>query len=379
VTFARYKRKMAGLRDKSECITTDSDGNFRIDYSSTKNENNSIKSPSFFSEGHNWVIRYFPKGSNKEENSAYISLYLVLRSNANFLCTIFSFSLLHNNGTWSSTLLPLNSAWRRSSCIFRKVDCFHGFHAFIERSVLETQYVRDGFFLLSCKIKVMNEAWEKPPRSYKVGLPAFRFLHDDFNEILAKKEMTDVSFEVDGEIFMAHRLVLATRSPVFKAELFGSMAEANMKCIKINDMSALVFKVLLHFMYTDSLPPVADLFDGESGEQNTDLYILAQHLLVAADRYRLEGLKEICEEKLCMGLSLETVVTSLSLANQLNCHCLKDICLEFVTKQENFRQLAITDAYVQLMQSCPSLLAELRSRVNHNSSIDATPKRRRTE
>lgn len=371
---------MTESSDTFDYITTDSDGNFRIDYSSTKTMSNGcVKSPSFFSEGHNWIIRYYPKGSHKEENGAYISIYLNLQSKADLLCTNFSFRLLHNNGTWSSTLLPLDSAWRRSSCIFRAINCFQGFPAFIERSVLETQYVRDGFFVLSCNIKVMNEAWEKPPLSYKVGLPAFRFLHDDFNELLAKKEMTDVSFEVDGEIFVAHRLVLAARSPVFKAELFGSMAEANMKCIKINDMSALVFKVLLHFMYTDSLPKVAELFDGESGEQNTDLYVLAQHLLVAADRYRLEGLKEICEEKLCMGLSLETVVTSLSLANQLNCHRLKDICLEFVTRPENFLQFAITDPYVQLMQSCPSLLAELRSRINRTCSLGATQKRHRTE
>ncbi|KAJ1700469.1 hypothetical protein LUZ63_000248 [Rhynchospora breviuscula] len=362
-------------------ITLMLDGSFKIDYKATKfkSTGKAIKSPTFYSEGHKWIIHYFPNGSHQDDNGAYISLYLVLKSHAHLLCTNFFFRLLHNNGTWSSTLLPVDSAWRRSTCIFRKVDCFQGFRAFMERSVLEQQYVTDGSFILSCNIKVMNEAWEKPPLSYRVGLPAFRFLHDDFNELLARKEMTDVSFEVDGEIFMAHRLVLAARSPVFKAELFGSMAEASMKCIKINDMSALVFKVLLHFMYTDSLPKIAELFDGDSGEQNTDLYILAQHLLVAADRYRLEGLKEICEEKLCMGLTLETVVTSLSLANQLNCNRLKDICLDFVTKPVNFMQLAITDAYVQLMQSCPLLLEELRKRVNRNSTLCVTPKRHRIE
>ena len=36
----------------------------------------------------------------------------------------------------------------------------------------------------------------------------------------------DVTFEVDGgELFAAHRCVLAARSSVFKAELFGSMVE----------------------------------------------------------------------------------------------------------------------------------------------------------
>ncbi|XP_078177417.1 BTB/POZ and MATH domain-containing protein 1-like [Carex rostrata] len=377
------KRNSGEVRNSFDYITSDSDGILKIDYSSTKDKEvcTFVRSPTFISDGHTWVIRYHPKGSNIEDNGAYISLNLELHSNGNFLCTNFSFQLLHNNGTWSSTLLPVDSVLRRSTFIFRGTNSYHGFRAFIERSVLEEQYVRDGFFFISCDIKVMNEAWEKPPLSHKVGFPAFRFLHDDFNELLAKKEMTDVSFEVDGEIFLGHRLVLAARSPVFKAELFGSMAEANMKCIQINDMSALVFKVLLHFMYTDSLPKVAELFDGESGKKITDLYSLAQHLLMAADRYQLEGLKEICEEKLCMGLTIETVVSSLSLANQLNCHRLKDTCIEFVTMPENFVKLASTDPYVLLMQSSPSLLAELRSHFNNtsSSSSDVTLKRRRLD
>lgn len=60
---------------------------------------------------------------------------------------------------------------------------------------------------------------------------------------------TDVTFEVDGETFPAHKLVLAARSPVFRAQLFGPMKDKNMQCITIEDMEAPVFKVCSLFIY----------------------------------------------------------------------------------------------------------------------------------
>jgi speckle-type POZ protein len=46
-----------------------------------------------------------------------------------------------------------------------------------------------------------------------------------------------------------------------------------------------VFRSLLHFIYTDSLPEIDD----------RDRTAMAQHLLVAADQYGMERLKLICE------------------------------------------------------------------------------------
>jgi speckle-type POZ protein len=46
----------------------------------------------------------------------------------------------------------------------------------------------------------------------------------DLGALLDSTDGTDVSFVVAGETFDAHGAVLAARSPVFKAELLGSMA-----------------------------------------------------------------------------------------------------------------------------------------------------------
>lgn len=78
------------------------------------------------------------------------------------------------------------------------------------------------------------------------------------NLLLAGEE-TDVEFNVEGESFAAHRNVLAARSPVFRAQLYGLVGTDNRSCITVEDIEPGIFKALLHFIYTDSLPDIQDI------------------------------------------------------------------------------------------------------------------------
>ena len=71
---------------------------------------------------------------------------------------------------------------------------------------------------------------------------------EHFGKLLDSGKGTDVNFEVEGEIFAAHKLILAARSPVFKAQLFGPMRNQNTQCIKVDDIVASVFKVSSVFL-----------------------------------------------------------------------------------------------------------------------------------
>jgi speckle-type POZ protein len=132
------------------------------------------------------------------------------------------------------------------------------------------------------------------------------FHHDDtvssiqqnISDLLLSKDGTDVTFKVGEETFVAHRCVLAARSAVFKAELFGRMKEGAIgSVIEVEDMEASVFRALLDFVYTDSLPKIEIATVEEGKEAQEALWL--QHLLAAADRYDLQRLKALCEEKLC--------------------------------------------------------------------------------
>ncbi|KAF8685273.1 hypothetical protein HU200_044066 [Digitaria exilis] len=175
-------------------------------------------------------------------------------------------------------------------------------------------------------------------------------LHSDLFRLLTTAKGGDVVFEVGGELFTAHRNVLAARSSVFDGEFFGPMKEKTGAHIRIDDMEPKVFRLLLRFVYTDTLPPM------DAGEERT---VMAQHLLVAADRYDLKRLKLICEDKLCDGIDIGTVATTMALAEQHSCPGLREACIDFISSPGNLKKIIATDGYQHLKATCPTFLEEM--------------------
>lgn len=93
-------------------------------------------------------------------------------------------------------------------------------------------------------------------------------------------------------------------------------------------------QALLHFMYWDCLPDMQELTGLNTTWAST---LMSQHLLAAADRYGLERLRVLCEANLCEGVAINTVATTLALAEQHHCFQLKAVCLKFVALPENLR------------------------------------------
>lgn len=73
--------------------------------------------------------------------------------------------------------------------------------------------------------------------------------------------------------------------------------------------------------------------------------LMAQHLLAAADRYGLDRLRLMCEASLCEDVAINTVATTLALAEQHHCFQLKAVCLKFIARPENLRGLLIELLY----------------------------------
>ncbi|THG19092.1 hypothetical protein TEA_027658 [Camellia sinensis var. sinensis] len=132
--------------------------------------------------------------------------------------------------------------------LFKNASIFHfsflwqvGYKRFYKRTALETSdYLKDDCLLIQCTVGVIKSQTEGP-KIYTISLPASD-IGQHFGWLLESGEGTDVNFEVDGETFAAHKLVLAARSPVFKAQLFGPLKDRNTECIKVEEMEAPVFK-----------------------------------------------------------------------------------------------------------------------------------------
>ncbi|CAN6338373.1 unnamed protein product [Urochloa humidicola] len=193
-------------------------------------------------------------------------------------------------------------------------------------------------------------------RDLKATRPPTSDLHQNLEQLLQSQAGADVMFTVSGESFAAHKNVLAARSPIFRAEFFGEMAEKASKCVEIMDMDPQAFKNMLHFIYTDMVP-----HHFYNQQEMVDRTAMAQHLLVAADRYGLDRLKLMSEHKLSLSIGIETVASTLALAAQFNCSHLKAKCIEFISggSSKHLEDILATDGYRHLEESSPSVLTEL--------------------
>lgn len=173
-------------------------------------------------------------------------------------------------------------------------------------------------------------------------------LGDDLVDLFLTGKGSDVQLLADEETFDVHRIILETRSPVFRALLNNSFKEGTERSIQIKEIKAPVLRALLHFTYSDSLPD--DL------ETSMDCSF-AQHLLEAADRFEMNRLRKICEQRLCLTIDIESAATTLTLAEQNRASDLKKVCLDFVGR--NLQKILFTDGYQHMLKSCPQLQADI--------------------
>ncbi|CAN6310259.1 unnamed protein product [Urochloa humidicola] len=310
-----------------------------------------IKSAPFCVGGHTWRISYYPNGLSSAW-SDYISLFLKLDDDnvpAEGVRARHTFSLLDRDGN------PVPYFTNAGKRIFTD----WGTSAFIRRTDLEkSDHLRGDSFTVICDVTVMKEI---QTRTVDVGTAApvvalapapMSELQRDMGGILDTGEAADVAFEVDGRTLIAHRCVLAARSPVFRTELTAAAAAAGVRIV-IEDMEAEDFEALLRYMYTDTLPP--EMMERKGGEAAAML----PDLVAAANRYGMERLRVLCEERLREFVDVRSVAAMLAFAGEHRCHELKEACLRFLGEPENLRGFVKMNGLEHLSRNCPSVLVDL--------------------
>ncbi|XP_062192488.1 BTB/POZ and MATH domain-containing protein 1-like [Phragmites australis] len=285
-----------------------------------------VTSATFAVGGYDWSICYYPDDGKEDE--AYVSVFVRLMTKNASARALFDLRLVDR-----ATGLPHSVRRSGAPVVFdaNKANKHErGARSFMPRSELAASpYLRDDCLTVECVLDVVQEpSLTQTTVSSEIVEPPPSDLWKHLGQLLQMQEGTDVTFKVQGEAFRAHRVVLATRSPVFKAELSGSSLPTSeddtREIITINDMRPLVFKALLHFIYTDVLPGLDDLGGQEYQE-------LVRNLLEAADRYAMERLKQICRLILRKVLDAKTVAAALASAGQHHCcGAPGDVCVQFM-------------------------------------------------
>ncbi|KAM0896857.1 hypothetical protein ACQ4PT_022929 [Festuca glaucescens] len=308
-----------------------------------------LQSATFDVGGYLWRIKYIPEWMFEEENKdlAFILLHLVtddVEARA-----LVEFRLLD----LANKLPPSVVVSKKRSSVFK-----HG--PTIGTLLQPSTYLRDDSLMIECDITVLKESMVTAA-TFDISVPPSD-LAEYFKELLEKEEEADVVFEVKDEVFPDHKIVVAARSPVFKAELFGPMGDITRRNITVEDMQPDVFKALLYFIYTDSLPSMENL-EGDDGKE------MVKHLLVAADRYAMERMKLMCESNLCKSLDVENVTGTLALADQHHCSELKNACLEFIASPDRMDDVMASQGYAHLKRSCPAVVIDVFERAKKSRGI----------
>ncbi|XBI50844.1 hypothetical protein VPH35_114192 [Triticum aestivum] len=343
-------------------------------YAQTKKETPAgrcIASRDFGVGGHRWSIAYYPNGENVN-CAEFVSLYVCrLNCDEKHVEAKFEFSFIDEvewqnqvciRGTKTYSFPSDAPSWGHSR--FMKIDA-------LERSM---NLEEDDCFTVRCDIMVCDNTEDDASGTELVLVPD---IHHNLNNLLGSKVGADVTFEVNGATFAVHRCVLAAQSKVFMAQLFGPMKEGTSTSgvIHIQDMEATVFKALLNFIYTDSFPNMDDdiMEDGEMSEameegqeeepavEGEKWLQWLQDLLVAADRYDVQRLKFICEKQLSEHISVGSVMSTLSLAEQHHCQGLKQACFKFIQVQSPscLQTVMASNGWDHVCTTYPSVLKEL--------------------
>ncbi|TVT97887.1 hypothetical protein EJB05_56813, partial [Eragrostis curvula] len=283
-----------------------------------------------------WRICLCRPVDDLSSSAGYISIFLGLDDDvAEPVKARAAFSLLD----WAGNPVPDHTLWCTDLHEYSAAGVGYGFDNFIRREFLEESgHLVDDCFAIGCDVTVLRRRCMEdivivPPSN----------LHLHFGDLLESGVGADVTFQVAGETFSAHRCVLTARSPVFKAELLGKV------CVRIDDMDPRAFEKLLHFVYTDSLPKMT----------KEEEFEMATHLLAAADWYEMHRLKLICAETLREYIDLNTVVNLVVLAERHGCYRLKKDCIDYLRYPPTLNVVMAFGGFEHVTQYSPALLREL--------------------
>ena len=228
--------------------------------------------------------------------------------------------------------------------------------------------------------------------------------HEDDKELCQQlctfrneNEFLDFTIRVQGDEIRAHRLILASRSPVLKAMLCGDMIEARAGEISLDHFKPHIVRAVLDYMYSGSI-----LLEYEHVEDRLEIVDYLQmgilcrkleeqlllylkidtclHLSLLADKFKLTKLKITSEIMMADKFDLFAQqdqfkgLTYLELLNlikrndlqQLKADILLESCLEWIYYDEHNRitKLPVLLENIDILRYSPPHLAYLLKKFN---------------
>lgn len=140
---------------------------------------------------------------------------------------------------------------------------------------------------------------------------------EDMDALISDRDLSDVTFVVEGERIHAHRVILAARCEYFRAMLYDGLKDSSEAEIQLEGTNALAFRTLLRYIYTGRVEVSA--FEVEE--------LLA--ILRLAHEYRVVTIQRPIVDHLKKNLDINNVFTILRTSTLLF-NDLTESCMQIV-------------------------------------------------
>ncbi|XP_029167293.1 leucine-zipper-like transcriptional regulator 1 [Nylanderia fulva] len=194
-------------------------------------------------------------------------------------------------------------------------------------------------------------------------------LHDDFGRLLNIRLFCDVEFIV-GEMetkIPAHIAMVAARSQFLRArirqarekrdkhleQVFGN-ADVSIKVppleVILKDAVPEAFEMVLNYIYTDHIDPTKRSDDKVEDPQSNRIVLLMMDVYRLAVQFNMERLEQLCVNYLEATISHANVLEALRNAVHLKLYFIKEFCLSFVVKENNYNLIVMSQEFETLDQ-----------------------------
>lgn len=201
--------------------------------------------------------------------------------------------------------------------------------------------LHDGALLIRCVVEL--ECREHPFLSEAEDPAALQYLSrtSSFSSFLDEMKYTDLTLEVNGNIYNCHKFMLAKKSDVFDAMFSHEFSESVSNRVIITDLESEAVMEMLRFIYTGKVQQMEKV---------------NKMVLAAADKYNIVDLKESCEKSLCNSMTVDNVCSLLLLARDRVSLELKRRALEFIS--QNVDTVTNSDGWQDLSKD-PMLMTDI--------------------
>jgi len=286
-------------------------------------------------------LELFPNGKRIDEKG-YVSIFLAVGSvdptpeEIEVQCSVVT------NGKESNPK-TLTYPFGQSHCEENR------FRRFLKHSQIPLS--ADHSFTLRCQISLLRASdvvsGDTPThepillKSFPAVVPASK-LSFDMTSLFESGEHTDCVVVCDGREIKCWKGLLSARSSVFKAMFVHDTTEKRVGRVEINDLEQDIVYEMLFYMYSGNV---------------SNIEAKAAKLLVAADKYDLMELKQMCEMSLCENLNADNVCEILIVSKLHNCSILQSNALKFM--KVNGKQVMAQAGWMEKLQYHPDLLSRM--------------------